>query len=247
MKPLSSSPVAPPSMLALCGLMLRAPADLVARGSHPKTIGAFAPRVLLIALGSALVFGAVVGSYRGGVQIAYAAVKMPLLFVIPLLVTIPALGALLRVFGLPLDKTRLGLAGLVGMARIALVAAAAAPVLWLLYSLTPGYHLATVLLAATLLLAGAAGLPALLSAVAERNSRSWAAAMLGAVLLGVSTAQTGWVLRPFVARPRGEVALLRPIEGDAIGSLLRIPLAAADIYLPYSPERSSWRSDIEEK
>lgn len=236
-----------PSMLALCGLMLRAPRALVDLGGDREMLGRLAPRMLLIIVCSALVFGAVAGSYRGGVQIAYAAVKMPFLFLVPLLVALPAFGALMRIFDRPLGLVRLGFAGLVGMARTALVSAAAAPVLWLCYSLSPGYHLATALLAATLLGAGVAALPALFSAIADIDARARAAAALGIVILGLTTAQTGWVLRPFVARPRGEVALLRPVEGDAIGSLVRVPLAAADVYLSYTPERSSWRRDAEER
>lgn len=229
------------SILALCGLVLRSPRDLVDLAEDRSALGALVPRILLIAVCSALVFGAVVGSYRGGPQIAYAAVKMPLLLLVPLLVASPAFVALLKTFGLQADATRLGFAGLVAMARIALVSAAAAPVLWLVYSLSPGYHAATFLLAATLLLAGTASLPALSQVLSVSNAGSRVAILLGVCLLGLTTAQTGWVLRPFVARPRAEVALLRPIEGNIFGSLARLPLAAADIYLPYEPTRASWR------
>jgi hypothetical protein len=131
------------------------------------------------------------------------------------------------------------------MARTALIAAAAAPILWLCYSLSPGYHLATAFLAATLLLAGFTGLPALLTAVSERSWRARAAALAGVMLLGLTTAQTGWVLRPFVARPRAEVTLLRPVEGDVLGSLARVPLAAAQIFLEYEPRKAEWRSEPE--
>ena len=41
----------------------------------------------------AALLGAVCGSYRGGIQIAFAAVKMPALFLVPLLVALPAVHA----------------------------------------------------------------------------------------------------------------------------------------------------------
>ena len=37
--------------------------------------------------------------------------------------------------------------------------------------------------------------------------------------LGVVGAQTGWLLRPFVARPRAEVSFVRPVESDVFSSL----------------------------
>jgi hypothetical protein len=57
------------------------------------------------------------------------------------------------------------------------------------------------------------------------------------VVLGLVTAQTGWLLRPFVARPTAEVTLFRPVEGDVFGSLARVPLAAVEVYQEYEPQR----------
>jgi hypothetical protein len=234
-----------PSLLSLCGRILRTPGELVDSGADRQALARLAPQLLVVSIGSAVVFGAVVGSYRGGAQIAFAALKMPLLFLVPLLVALPATGALLTVCGIRLDPARLGVAGLVGMARTALIAAAAAPVLWLCYSLSPGYHLATAGLALTLLLSGLTGLPALMTAVSERSWRAQVAALAGVMLLGLTIAQTGWVLRPFVARPRAEVTLLRPIEGDVLGSLARVPLAAAQIFVEYEPRKAEWRDEPE--
>jgi hypothetical protein len=236
-----------PSLLSLCGRILRTPGELVDSGSDRQVLGRLAPQLLVVSVGAAVVFGAVVGSYRGGEQIAFAAVKMPLLFLVPLLVALPATAGLLVVCGLRPDPARLGVAGLVGMARTALIAAAAAPVLWLCYSLSPGYHLATAVLAATLLLAGLTGLPALLEAVSERSWRARAATLAGMLLLGLTIAQTGWVLRPFVARPRAEVTMLRPVEGDVLGSLARVPLAAAQIFVEYEPRKAQWRGSGEDR
>lgn len=236
-----------PSVLALCGDLLRSPEDLVGRAEDRRAFAHAAPRVLLVAVASAALFGAVVGSYRGGAQIAFAALKMPLLLLIPLVVALPAVGALFHVAGRPVAAQRLSMAGLVAVARTALVAVAAAPVVWLAFDGGVVYHGAIVLLAGVLVLAGAAGLPSVARGLGPPTARTRIAALVSVVLLAAVTAQTGWVLRPFVARPRAEVTLLRPIEGDVLGSLVRAPLAALDLYyLEYEPHRSPWRPDIRE-
>jgi hypothetical protein len=228
------------NLLVLAGEALRDPRALVDRASRREALADLVPKLLALTIGCAAVFGAVVGSYRGGVQIAFAAVKMPAVLLVPLLVALPATGALYRATGAEVDGTRLGVAGLVAVARTALVAAGLAPVLWLLYSFGIGYHLAVVVLAGLLVLAGVPGLATVLRTMPGRAPLAALGAM---VVLGVSTAQVGWVLRPFVARPTAQVTLLRPIEGDITGSLVRAPLAAGDIYLDYAPERSPWRED----
>ena len=113
----------------------------------------------------------------------------------------------------------------------------AAPALWLLYSMSPDYHLAVLCMAAGLAAAGLPGLATIAGSIPE--ARSFRLATLGSVLvLGLVTAQTGWVLRPFVARPTADVALFRPVEGDIVGSLVRIPLASVGIYPEYETERN---------
>lgn len=230
------------SMLGLCGLLLRDPHAIVAHADDPQRFAAAVPRVLGIALGAAALFGAVVGSYRGGVQVGYAALKLPALLLVPLVVALPAVAALYRLGGAPIPAARLSLSGLVAVARTALIAVAMAPAVWLAYDSGLGYHAATVLLTAVLALAGLAGLPTVVAGLGPRSVQTRLAALGSVIVLALVTAQTGWVLRPFVARPRAEVTLLRPIEGDIFGSLLRAPLAAADVYLDYDPTRSPWRT-----
>jgi hypothetical protein len=226
------------SILATCGEVLRSPEAVVERGGDRAAFARLVPRLLGVTIFCAAVFGAVAGSYRGGEQIAFAAVKMPLVFLVPLVAALPATRALYQASDVEVDSTRLALAGLVGTARTALLAAGAAPVLWLLYSFGVSYHLAIVALAGVLVLVGTPGLFTVVRAIPGRAPLAALGAML---ILGVVTAQTGWVLRPFVARPRAEVAFLRPLEGNVTGSLLRAPLAASEIYLDYEPARSPWR------
>lgn len=206
-----------PSVLSLIATLLRAPQEVVdAPAADHATL---VPRLLATTLVGAGVFGAVVGAYRGGIQVPYAAIKMPILFLAPVALGLPAVRALFAVDTEPASWRRLGMAGLVGMARAAVLAAAFSPVLWLYYSLGPDYHAAILVLAASLAAVALPGLTTLARAL-PRAGRRQVLATIGAVgILGMLTAQAGWVLRPFVARPTAEVAFLRPLEADVFSSL----------------------------
>lgn len=224
------------SIWALCGRLLRDPQGLVDQAADPAVVAWAVPRLVAVTAVAAGVFGAVAGSYRGGVQIPYAALKAPLLYGVPLVVGLPASRALFEAFGAEVPWSRLSLAGLVGVARAAVLAAALGPALWLLWSVAPPYHAAVFLMAAMLTLSGVPGLITVAKAVPAGGARV-AGGLASLAVLGLVTAQTGWMLRPFVARPTAEVALLRPVEGDVFGSLIRVPLASVDVYVPYHPER----------
>lgn len=192
--------------------LLRSPQSLLDRDSAELR-----PILLATIAGGAATFGAVVGAYRGGIQIPFAAIKMPVLFVLPVLLGLPALRALSAVDRQAASWARLNTAALVGMARAALLAAAFSPVLWLYYSVNPDYHRAVLVLAGALALCALPGLATVASALPGR--RGWQGGLAALMLLGVLTAQTGWLLRPFIARPTAEVAFLRPLEADVFSGL----------------------------
>jgi hypothetical protein len=173
-----------------------------------------------IALGGAL-FGATVGSFRGGAQIGLAALKIPIATLLTMAVAGPALLALAAAFGrrwtLP---SALGLMFAAG-ARSALVLGALSPVLWLAIDLGMSYG--SVKVAATLAYgaAGLSGLALLLRGLGRDAGRVGAASCFVMVFL-VTGAQTAWVLRPYLGDPRdAEVPLLvnERVEGGVIGSL----------------------------
>jgi len=173
------------------------------------------PLLLLTTLCAAL-FGLVVGCYDGGWQLLWAALKLPAVLLLPLVVTVPALRALHARDGEPAGLRRTGLAALVAIARVAILCTAAAPLLWLVYSLHPPYALAILLLAGGLGLCGLPGLTFLGRALGSGRFAPTAATVL---LVGVVIAQTGWLLRPFVVTPGAEVTLLCPRAGDVFSGL----------------------------
>jgi hypothetical protein len=227
-----------PSLLTLTTLVLRDPRAVVNAHDTQADLAWVTPRLLLVSgLGAAL-FGAAVGSYRGGVQVAYAALKMPVLLWAPILVALPAVHAAWRACEVDVSYRRLALAALTGMARVGVLASALAPVLWLPYSVEADYHLSIVLFVGMLGLAGLPGLTSLTAAIPVGGHRRWMAALGSAALVGLLLAQTGWLLRPFIARPTTAVALFRPVEGDILSGLGTSALSALGIYGSWEAERS---------
>ena len=206
-------------LLSLTSRVLRQPRELVNEALGDEAFARVAPQLLAITGLGAAVFGMVVGSYRGGVQVLYAGLKMPLLLLVPVVVSLPAIRALFLATELEVDRRRIGLASLTGMARTAVLAAALAPVLWLLWSLGIDYHAAVLMLAASLALVGLPGLLTVVGSLPQGGRRRWLATAGSLAVLGLVTAQTGWLLRPFIARPTAEVSFLRPMEEDVFSSL----------------------------
>jgi hypothetical protein len=225
-----------PNTLTLAAQVLRDPDGLLSYADDRDALLYVAPRLLGIAVAGAMIFGGVVGSYRGGVQIAYAAVKMPFLLAIPLIVCLPAVKALYEACRVEAPYPRLAVAGLVAMARTAILAAALGPIVWLLYSVGLDYHVSIVLLAGTLALAGLPGLLLVGRALPQAGEFRLLATIGAVLLLGIVTAQTGWMLRPFVARPMAEVAFLRPVESDVLSSLGATGTASLGYYQDWEPE-----------
>jgi hypothetical protein len=218
------------SVLALAGDVIRRPELLLAVCEDDRTFQAIAPKLLLIAGVGLALFGCVVGSYRGGIQVLYAALKMPLLIGIPLVVGLPAVRTFWAGAGASTTWRKVGLSGLVGAARIGVLASALGPLLALAYSVQLPYHLAVLLLAASLIAAGLPGLTVVSTAIGEATAHRTLARVCSLALMGLLAAQTGWILRPFVARPTAEVAFLRPMEEDIFSALLASGASSIGLY-----------------
>jgi hypothetical protein len=216
-----------PNLFTAADRVLRDPASLLS--DDPDQLAAWGPSLALLTAAGAAVFGFTVGSWHGGLQALYAAIKAPLLLIVPLAVCLPALRALYDPWGTRLSPTRLALAGLAGMARAGLMSAAAAPVLWLLLGLQPWYPTAVLIVALTFGFAGLPGLATIATTLAPRRG-SWLAAYGAILLLGATTAQTAWMLRPFIGRPGDDGAFLRPMENDVLHGLLSSVVAPTETY-----------------
>lgn len=205
------------SLLQLTVRVLRSPTSLLEGDRVP--LAKYLPGLLVLVVLAGGLFGLVIGSYRGGIQHLYAAIKLPAVLMLPLLVTLPATRALYVAAGVPLGYDRLAFAALVGVARASLLAAAMGPALWLLYSVHLDYHRAVMCLCGALVVAGAIGLFTMARMLPSGGRLRACAHLAALVVAGVVFAQGGWLLRPFLVRPRAEITFVRPVEADVFSSV----------------------------
>jgi hypothetical protein len=189
-------------------------------------------RVLLLTIvGGTAGFGAAVGFYRGGSQMLFAAIKLPLVVLLTAAVTTPALTALGAALGRPAALRADLIRVLAALARGTLVLAALAPLMLVASCLQLGYHAAVLLLVLCCAVAGAAGLPLLGRTLwAEQKGR---VLLLSTMLVVVSLAgtHTAWLLRPYLVRPRSTCApFVRALDGSFGDSLERSQRSARGIY-----------------
>jgi hypothetical protein len=212
------------------GLLLRSPREVARRcleeeGLKPLAVAALAA----IAVGAA-VFGGVVGSFRGGLQIAYAALKMPAALLAAIVLCVPAFHAIAASLGRAWPLRTVVALTLSAAGRAALVLLAFAPVLWLLYDLGLGYHAAALAAAGAYAVAGLAALGVLLRGLGDATHRLTTAVAFVVVFLAAG-GQTSWVLRPYLVRPQTEgIPFVRSVEGGFADALWRSSRSAVGVY-----------------
>jgi hypothetical protein len=215
--------------LALTTLVLRDP-DALAESADRNSLARLAPPLLALTIGGAAMLGVAAGASSSPLQSLFAATKLPLLFLAPPLVALPLVHAFADACDVPVPWSRLGVATLSGLARTGLLAAAAAPLLWLPLSLGAEYHLSVLAFVVAFGLVTLPALATLARAVPLGGRQRFMAVVGSLVALGLLTAQTGWVLRPFVARPTVAVTFLRPVESDVFSALGANTRSAAGDY-----------------
>jgi hypothetical protein len=175
-------------------------------------------RFALIVVGAA-VFGAVLGAHRGGVQILYAAIKLPLVVLLTAVVCTPVLTSLNRALGRRAHlREDLGLI-LASLGRGCLVLVALAPVQLLAALARFDYHRAIMLTVACCSVAGLAGLAVLVRGLWQGSMRVLVTAALLGVFALAGTRMT-WTLRPYLVRPcEREVPFLRAVDGSFTSSV----------------------------
>ena len=223
--------------------LLRSPQALVDTVAQPGGLALHAPALLAATVAGGALLGGVVGSHHGGIQTVYAAIKTPLLFLVPPLFALPAVEAVWSLVGTPVSGARLRAAALVGMARAAILAAALGPFVWLWTSAGVDYHLAVLGFAGTVVLAGLPGLVTVLRALPRPTEMRRLVIFGSLAVLGGVFAQTGWLLRPFVARPTAEATFLRPVEENIFSSLASSQRSARGRYTGWSARRRGFLAD----
>ena len=192
-------------------------------------------RPLFVASLSALVlgagvFGATLATSRGGLQLLYSGVKLPLAMVATMLLVVPAFHAIAAGLGRPLSFSGMIGLTLAAAGRGALVLVALSPLVWLSFDRGLSYHPGVLLGVACYALAGLAALDLVLKGVGF-DARGFAIVSLFAGVLFATGGQTAWMLRPFLGRPSAvSVPFFRARESSFWDAVQQSSLSSFGVY-----------------
>ena len=196
------------------------PALLERLESGTDLLGIARTMILTIVL-CAGVFGAALGFHRGGVQILYAGVKLPLVILLTAAICTPALSALRKaVAGSTVIRRDLAHV-LVSLALGSLILAALAPVVALASSWGASYHQMVLVAVGCCAIGGVAGLSLFFKGMGglDLGGRAVVGVVLMLLVAVVGTQMT-WTMRPYLLRPRTEsVPFVRAVEGGFLDSV----------------------------
>lgn len=212
--------------------LLRDPPGALQRIRDARDLASLARAMIVtVALGAGI-FGAAMGAYRGGLQVLYAGVKLPLVVLLTTAVCAPALTALNASLGRQACLRRDLSLVLSALARTSLVMAAQAPIVLLAVRVGISYHSMILLVVACSVLAGGVGLALFLRGLHLSQSRSMTAVALALLtIFGVVGTQMSWTLRPFVVRPRTpETPFVRAVEGSFFDAVVTSSMSARGLY-----------------
>lgn len=200
--------------------------------------------ILTIAFGAG-VFGAAMGTYRGGVQILYAGLKLPLALLLTMAICAPALTALNRAVGRSGCLRRDLALVLSSLARSSLVLAAQAPLVLLAVRAERSYHSIILIVVACCTVAGIVGLVMFLKGLATRERGGlWTVAPALFLVFALVGTQMSWNFRPFLVRPRApDVVFLRAVESSFFEAVAQSTQSARGVFFRDEAPLPSWSED----
>lgn len=217
--------------------LLRAPKRSAERSVTGEELPAFVLSTLAAVVIGAGTFGAVLATSRGGVQLLYSALKLPLALLVTLMLVIPAFHAIAGALGKQLAFRGVVALSLAATARAALLLVAFAPLMWLALDLGLGYHDGVLL---AVLCYGAAGLAALrlwLHGVGV-GARGALIVFVSALVVCPVGGQTAWLFRPFFGRPaQAEVPFLRHKESSVLDAVYTSARSSVGLFDPLEVDR----------
>jgi hypothetical protein len=188
--------------------------------------------VATIAIAMAIV-GAAIGSYRGGVQIAYAAVKLPLVLLGTAALSAPALTAIGASLGRRARLTADLALVIAALAFGAMLLAACTPLILLGHAMELGYHDMVLGLVMIFGIAGFASLRMIVHALSlEQDQPGRGSAIIGlCIVFALVGGQLSWALRPYLVRPRTEdVPFIRPVADSLFDAITGTIRSARGVY-----------------
>ena len=233
-----------PVLQAIDQLLRDAPAVLerIREGRDLTTLAK--AMILTIAFGGG-VFGAAMGTFRGGAQILYAGIKLPIVLMLTMAVCAPALTALNRAVGRRGCMRRDIALVLSALARSSLVLAAQAPLVLLAVRADASYHAVILLVVACCAIAGVVGLAMFLRGLyASSSAGLWTVAPALFLVFGLVGTQMSWTLRPFLLRPRTpDVVFVRAVEGSFFEAVAQSVQSARGVYYREQAPLPEWEGE----
>jgi len=223
---------APRPAFELIDLLLRDRPAMLARLRGCADLAAILRTMIATIAVAMAIVGAALGSYRGGIQIGYAAIKLPIVLLGTAALSAPALSAIGAALGRP-SRLAADLAlVMTALAFGALLLAACTPLILLARALDLGYHQTILATVALFALAGAAALHLICRGVALEAAAGWRTAVAGmCVVFSLVGGQLAWALRPYLVRPRTpEVPFIRDVEGSLFDAVHGAFRSARGIY-----------------
>jgi hypothetical protein len=200
--------------------LLKHPERVRAAIDHGADLSRRTRTYVLLLVACTAAFGAALGFYRGGVQILFAAVKLPLVTLLTLAASAPLLHALNRALERPANMARDVAQLVAALARGALVLAAELPLVWAAHAVSSDYHRLVLLTVLACVIAGGVSFWFLWRALSETKAGRSLVALGVLVTMTVVGAQGSWLFRPFLVRPRATgVVFMHPLEGSFSDSI----------------------------
>jgi hypothetical protein len=223
---------APRPALGMIDLLLRDREAMLARIRKGTDLAAIMRTMIATIAVSMAIVGAALGSYRGGVQIAYAAIKLPIVLLGTAALSAPALSAIGAALG---RRSRLSADLALVMASLAfgaLLLAACTPLIMVGRALELDYHRMILATVGVFTIAGIAALRMVCRGVALEAAPGWRTAVAGLCLVfSLVGGQLSWALRPYLVRPRTpDVPLIRDVEGSLFDAVTTAFRSARGIY-----------------
>lgn len=212
--------------------LLRDRAGLIERIERGEDLQKIARTMLVTSLACTAAFGAALGFFRGGAQIAYAAIKLPLVILLTTAVCAPLYTALKASLRQPANIIKDIALLLSSLALASIVTASLTPLLLFAIFQEIDYHQLILTSVALCGFGGACGFLLFTRGIQRQMDRAHRLVYITFMgVMAVVSMQLTWVMRPFFVRPQtDDVPFVRSLEGSFFESVATSVNSARGVY-----------------
>ncbi len=234
----TSSQDGSPSLFGLAELLLKDREGLFRLMREHDNLATLLPSLLLLTLAGTVPMGIVMGSYSGGWQVLFAAIKVPLILLATLAICQLPFWTWGKYFRAKLQMGQVAAITLSAMATTSLLLLGLCPALWLVVGGgTAKYHVAILTVVGVFLLSGLGGIrvlfQGLMHVVSPSNSKQRQdliqMAWVWMALYAIVGMQVVWILRPFLGHPWAKheaVVFFRSLDSNVYQAIWKTLMGA---------------------